>query len=128
MEGTRLMWPNWVGIVAGDLARQHRFYRDVLGLPELSVGEGWVQFDMGFPNTLELLQRSERPEYDHPRYQVGFAVDDVRSAREELIGRGVVPITEIDGGSEAQGLWCYFRDVEGNVFEVSQRLGEGWDA
>jgi catechol-2,3-dioxygenase len=128
METARLGWPNWIGVVADDLVGQRRFYRDVLGLNEAGSGDGWVHFDMGFPNLFELLQRSEEPEYDRRRYQIGFAVDDIGSARHELIRRRASPITEIDGGPESQGYWSYFRDPEGNVFEISQRLGATWDA
>jgi hypothetical protein len=32
--------------------------------------------------------------------------------------RNVLGIAEVDGA----GYWCYFRDPEGNVFELSQRL------
>jgi catechol 2,3-dioxygenase-like lactoylglutathione lyase family enzyme len=126
VAGMGLQWPNWIGVVADDLAAQRRFYRDVLGLPEFGAGDGWVHFDMGFPNLLELLQRSEDPEYDTRRYQVGYTVSDIRSARERLIGNGLTPITEIDGGPEANGYWCYFRDPEDNVFEISQRVGDAW--
>jgi catechol 2,3-dioxygenase-like lactoylglutathione lyase family enzyme len=127
MKGSGIEWPNWIGIVGNDLSTQRRFYRDVLGLKELGSGDGWVHFDMGYPNVLELLQRSVEPQYDRPRYQVGYAVGDIRSTRQNLIRRGATPVTEIEGGPEAQGFWCYFRDPEGNIFEISQRLGEGWN-
>jgi predicted enzyme related to lactoylglutathione lyase len=81
---------------------------------------------LGFPNVLELLQRSETPAYERPRYQGGFATSDIATARAALLSRGAEPVTEIDGGPEAQGYWCYFRDPEGNVFELSQRLGDRW--
>jgi catechol-2,3-dioxygenase len=121
-----LRWPNWIGVVAEDLERQRRFYRDVLGFSEIAAGDGWVHFDLGFPNALELLQRNDEPQYDRARYQVGFAVDDIHSMRDALVARGVETVTEIEGGPEAQAYWCYFRDAEGNVFELSQRLGEDW--
>jgi predicted enzyme related to lactoylglutathione lyase len=119
-------WPNWIGVVAEDFDAQRGFYRDVLGLRELDAGDDWVQFDMGFPNLLELVRQSDEPQYDRPRYQVGFAVDDIEVARRRLIERGVEAITEVDGGPESGGYWCYFRDPEGNVFELSQRLGNRW--
>ena len=127
METRAVRWPNWIGIVVDDLEAQRRFYGETLGLLELGSGEGWVHFDMGFPNILELLERSEEPEYDRVRYQVGFAVDDIVAVRKGLIRRGATPITEIDGGPDSQGRWAYFRDPEGNVFEISERLGTGWD-
>jgi catechol 2,3-dioxygenase-like lactoylglutathione lyase family enzyme len=128
MSAPELKWPNWIGVVVEDLEAQRRFYRDVMGLRELGAGDGWVHFDMGFPNILELVQRTNEPEYDRVRYQAGFAVDDIHSAREHLIARGVEAITEIDGGPESQGYWAYFRDPEGNVFEISQRLGNAWES
>ena len=128
MAASDVKWPNWLGVIVEDLEVQRRFYRDALGLSELSAGDGWVHFDMGFPNVFELLQRSDEPEYDRPRFQPGFAVDDIHSVRGRLIAQGVEPLTEIDGGPESQGYWCYFRDAEGNVFEISQRLGQGWES
>jgi catechol 2,3-dioxygenase-like lactoylglutathione lyase family enzyme len=116
----RLEWPSWIGVVVDDLAAQRRFYRDVLGFAELDGGPDWVHFDMGGSRLLELVRRSDRPEYDRPRYQVGYTVSDIESARRELIARGVEPISEIEGGGDR---WCYFRDPEGNVFELKERSG-----
>ncbi|MDP9342420.1 MAG: VOC family protein [Actinomycetota bacterium] len=126
MAALELRWPNWIGVVAEDLEAQRRFYRDILGLRELDAGDGWVQFDMGWPNMLEVLQRSDEPHYDRPRFQTGFAVDDIHAARQEMIARGATPLTDIDGGPDSGGYWCYFADPEGNVFEISQRVGESW--
>jgi predicted enzyme related to lactoylglutathione lyase len=126
MSGAELKWPNWIGVVVEDLRAQRLFYRSTLGFTELGAGEDWVHFDMGFPNVLELLQTSDAPQYDRPRFQPGFAVHDIRAARLRLVAEGVEALTDIAGGPEAQGYWCYFRDPEGNVFELSERLGDGW--
>jgi len=127
MRDRQLRWPNWIGLVVWDLEGQRRFYRDVLGFPELAANEDWVQFDMGWPNLLELLRVGADPQYDRPRYQPGFAVDDIETARDALLSRGAEAVTGVEGGVEAGGFWCYFRDPEGNVFEISQRLGRGGD-
>lgn len=116
-----LGWPCWVGVVAEDLAAQRRFYRDVLGLRELAVGPGWVQFDFGETGLLEVIQRSGDPQYDQARYQVGYAVDDIESARDELVSRGVQQVTEIKEDAAVDGRWCYFRDAEDNIFEIKER-------
>jgi predicted enzyme related to lactoylglutathione lyase len=121
-----LKWPNWLGVVVDDMAVARRVYADVLGLKEFDAGQDWVQFDLGFPNILELLARSGAPEYNHTRFQPGFAVVDIEAARDRLVGVGAEAITDIRGGPPSQGYWSYFRDPEGNVFEVSQRLGERW--
>lgn len=114
-------WPCWVGVVAEDLDTQRRFYRDVLELAELAAGPGWVQFDFGDAGVFELIQRSAEPQYDQARYQVGYAVADIESARGELISRGVQQVSEIEGDTQSGGRWCYFRDAEGNIFEIKER-------
>jgi catechol 2,3-dioxygenase-like lactoylglutathione lyase family enzyme len=119
-----LGWPSWIGVVLEDLEAGRRFYRDVLGMAEVDAGEGWVQFDGGGGMTFELLALDPAtPAYDGRRYQVGFTVSDIQRAREELVRRGVEPVGEIEGGPEAGSYWSYFRDLEGNVFEITQRLG-----
>jgi predicted enzyme related to lactoylglutathione lyase len=117
--GPRLGWPTWIGVVADDLEGQRRFWGELLGVPEIGAGPDYVEFDAGDGRTLEVLKRSESPEYDRPRFQVGFVVEDIDSARAELIRRGVEPITEIVRGDVSA--WAYFRDPEGNVFEITRR-------
>lgn len=120
MEESRLLgWPTWIGIVVEDLGRQRRFWGDLLGLPEDHSGPDYVSFEVGPGRSFELIERSSEPQYDRLRFQVGFHVDDIERAREELIRRGVEPITEIFANSDAP--WAYFRDPEGNVFAIKQR-------
>ncbi|MGD0587900.1 MAG: VOC family protein [Thermoplasmata archaeon] len=120
----KLEWPCWIGVVAEDLAAQRRFYRDVLGFTEVNSGPDWVHFDLGQGNLLELVQRNEDSQYDRVRYQVGYAVQDILAARDELVARGVEPVTGVEGDAEAGGRWCYFRDPEGNVFEIKECIPE----
>jgi catechol 2,3-dioxygenase-like lactoylglutathione lyase family enzyme len=108
-------------VVCEDFENQRRFYRDVLGMTEIDGEEGWVWFQVG-DNLFELISRSGAAEYDRPRYQVGFAVEDIHQARDELIERGVEALTEVRGGPESLQYWAYFKDQEGNVFSIIQRL------
>jgi catechol 2,3-dioxygenase-like lactoylglutathione lyase family enzyme len=117
-----LRWPVWIGIVCDDLESQRRFYRDVLGLKELKSGEDFVWFDFD-RNLLELLAKSPRPQYDCRRVSFAFEVDDINAARAEFIDRGVEAVTEIEGGPQSLQYWAYFKDAEGNLFELVQRLG-----
>lgn len=116
-----LGWPSWIGVVAEDLEVQRRFYRDVLGFAELASGPGWAHFDFGNGNLFEIIQRSDRPEYDGVRCQVGYTVDDIEASRIRLIELGVRIVSEIKGDAKIDGRWCYFRDPEGNVFELKER-------
>jgi len=118
-KGRLLGWPTWIGVVVEDLDGQGRFWSELLGVSESERGSDYIQFDLPGGRTFELLRRSSDPEYDRPRFQVGFAVDDIQRARDELIARGVEPIAEIVEGDDSS--WAYFRDPEGNVFEITQR-------
>lgn len=111
-------WPIWIGIVCEDLESQRRFYRDVLGLTEREVGVGWIHFDLD-GKLLELFAKSDRPEYARPGVTVGFAVDDIRAARATLMERGAIPVGPIEG--DANDSWAYFKDGEGNLFEITQK-------
>jgi len=116
-----LRWPTWIGVVAADLERRRRFYRDTLGFRETGGSEGWVHFEVPGGGLFELIQRDPSPEYGATRYQVGFTVEDIRAARAEFVRRGVTPLSEIEGEeSGSSNLWCYFRDPEGNVFEITE--------
>jgi glyoxalase superfamily protein len=66
------------------------------------------------------LRSSRDPQYDGRRYQVGYTVDDLEQARASLVDAGVEQITGIEGDDDTDNLWCYFRDPEGNVFEITQ--------
>lgn len=116
-----LRWPVWLGVVCEDLQTQRRFYRDVLGLAELQSGEHWVWFDLD-GNLLELLAKRPLPQYDQRRVSFAFDVENIQSARTELLARGVEPVTGIEGGPESRQYWAYFKDAEGNLFELVQRL------
>jgi predicted enzyme related to lactoylglutathione lyase len=68
----------------------------------------------------ELIERSDDPQYDRRRFQVGFQVSDIVRTYAELVARGVAPVTQIFEDEEP---WAYFRDPEGNVFAIKQLAG-----
>jgi len=114
----RLGWPIWIGVVCDDLEAQRHFYRDVLGLEErnVSVVSSWFLLD---GKLLELLAKSDLAQYRQRGVAFGFAVDDVRAARSTLLERGVEPVGEVE--SDGHDHWAYFRDAEGNLFELAER-------
>jgi catechol 2,3-dioxygenase-like lactoylglutathione lyase family enzyme len=118
-DGGLLGWPTWVGIVVEDLETQRRFWGQLLGVPEDHSGPDFVDFELGDGRSLELIKRSDEPQYDGVRFQVGFEVENIERARDELIERSVEAIGPIYPDETAP--WAYFRDPEGNVFEIKQR-------
>jgi extradiol dioxygenase family protein len=121
VNAVSLRWPIWLGVVCENLEQQRCFYRDVLGLTESRSGQGWVSFDFD-GRVLELLAKSELPQYDRRRVSFAFEVDHIHVARAELQQRGIEPVSGVEGGAEAQQYWAYFRDSEGNLFEIVQRI------
>jgi predicted enzyme related to lactoylglutathione lyase len=116
-----LRWPTWIGVVVDDLEGQGRFWGELLGVAQAARGPDFIQFDLPGGRTFEVLLRTDEPQYDRRRFQVGFAVDDIEAVRELLIRRGIEPITETVEGDASS--WAYFRDPEGNVFEITERPG-----
>lgn len=79
----------------------------------------WFEFG---DKLFELLAKTDKPQYDRRGVSFGFEVDDIRATRADLISRGVEPLTEIEGGPDVRQYWAYFKDAEGSLFEVVQRL------
>jgi catechol 2,3-dioxygenase-like lactoylglutathione lyase family enzyme len=122
-SATRPGWPDWLGLVVDDLDAARRFFADVLGLEPVATGDEWVQFDMGEGRIFELLRRDAgRAQYERTRFQPGFPVEDMDAARDRLLGLGAEQLTEVVGGLDHGGLWCYFRDPQGHVFELTQPI------
>lgn len=119
MRDALVEWPVWIGVVVEDMEKQRRFYADLLGLNEVDVGPDWASFDLGGTRKLELIKRSSDPQYDRTRFQVGFAVGNIDAARAALVARGVEAISPVDRGNDGSR-WSYFKDAEGNVFEIKQ--------
>jgi catechol 2,3-dioxygenase-like lactoylglutathione lyase family enzyme len=121
MNGSGLLgWPTWIGVVVDDLETHRRFWSDVLGVEEHHSGEDFVSFRMEDGRWFELIERSDDPQYDRRRFQVGFQVSDIVRTYAELVARGVAPVTQIFEDEEP---WAYFRDPEGNVFAIKQLAG-----
>jgi catechol-2,3-dioxygenase len=108
-----------MGVVGDDMQRLAAFY-EALGMPRTDAGDDWIQLDLD-GRTFEILERSALPQYDARRFQVGFDVPDIEAARALVIAAGAEPISDIQGSDDSPNRWCYFRDPEGNVFEITQR-------
>jgi catechol-2,3-dioxygenase len=113
-------WPTWLGVVVDDLEGMTVFYRDTMGFRPTDRGDDWVQFDVDGHLFEVIVRFPTLSQYNARRYQVGYTVDDIVAVRDGLIAAGVETITEIEGGDDTDNLWCYFRDPEGNVFEITQ--------
>lgn len=110
-----------VRVFTRDLDAARRFYREVLGLPELSSTSTWAVYQAG---PVQLIAETDQPD-DGEEPAAGrftgfsFAVDDAAHVCEVLAGHGVVVV----GPPETQpwgGTLAHVADPDGNVLTLVQ--------
>ena len=108
-----------VSVLITDLAKARRFYRDVLGLPEIAKPKPFdfvaLWFDLGNGQTLHLLQKPQ-PDTRSPRH-FALRVPDARAARVHFREHGIDiqetgPIPHCDR--------FFVNDPDGNRIELIQ--------
>jgi methylmalonyl-CoA/ethylmalonyl-CoA epimerase len=121
IEITRL---GQVAINAKDVERAAGFYQDVLGLKLLfKAPPGLAFFDCG--GVRLMLDRAEKPEFDHPSSVLYFAVPDIQGAYEKMLESGVhfEDKPHLIAKMPAHDLWMtFFRDSEGNLLALMSEV------
>jgi len=105
-----------VAINVKDVQRATAFYRDVLGLRFLFAAGQLAFFDCG--GVRLMLDKPEKPEFDHASSILYFNVPDIHVAHRRLIDSGaeIVEAPRIIAPMPDHDLWMsFFRDTEGNV-------------
>jgi catechol 2,3-dioxygenase-like lactoylglutathione lyase family enzyme len=122
---------------AQDLERARRFYAEKLGLEPVDERPGGLLYRVAGAE-FALFASAGGPSGQHT--QMGFEVDDIEAAVQTLRARGVeleevdVPgLRTVGGIAEVQGNYpskggvgeraAWFRDSEGNLLGIGQRLG-----
>jgi len=111
---------DFVSVPVTDVERATAFYRDTLGLEQVSEG-GWPEFQLGENVSLYLIDPTnigstfQGPHTTH----IALRVPDVAEARQELEGRGV----EFDGETLDTGVchMAFFNDPDGNQLMLHRR-------
>jgi catechol 2,3-dioxygenase-like lactoylglutathione lyase family enzyme len=100
----------WMGVRTGDSAGLARFYSEVLGLEGRHTEDDFWVFDLKDGRQIEVFGEGFAGK-DHLTTGpvVGFLVDDLKEATEELRRHGV----ELLG--DAGPTWQHFRGPDGNV-------------
>jgi methylmalonyl-CoA/ethylmalonyl-CoA epimerase len=122
-EGTTLSRIGQIAINAQDVDRATAFYRDVLGLTHLFRAGQLSFFDCG--GIRLMLDKAEKPEFDHPSSILYFQVEDIRAAHKRLKDAGAK--FEDDPHVIAQmpkyDLWMtFFRDSENNLLALMSEV------
>ena len=108
-----------IAIVVHDVDRAVEFYRDTLGIKFLFRAGNLAFFDAG--GVRLMLDRPEKPEFDHPPSILYFNVPDIRDAHAQLKSRGVKFEDEphmIARLADREVWMCFFRDCENNLMAI----------
>lgn len=109
-----------IAVNVKDVERAAAFYQDVLGLKLLfKAPPGLAFFDCG--GVRLMLDRAEKPEFDHLSSILYFSVPDIQAAFGKLKDCGVRFEDEphVIARMPAHDLWMtFFRDPEGNLMAL----------
>jgi predicted enzyme related to lactoylglutathione lyase len=122
-ENTPLARIAQIAINAHDVDRATAFYRDVLGLPHLFRAGQLSFFDCG--GVRLMLDKPEKPEFDHPSSILYFQVGDIRAAHQRLKHAGAKFEDEphVIAQMPSYDLWMsFFRDSEGNLLALMSEV------
>ena len=111
---------DFVSVPVTDMERSKSFYRDTLGLDQISE-QGFPEFQLGENVSLYLLNmESIGSTFSAPHTaSIALRVADVEEARKELEAKGVV--FEGDTFDTSVCHMAHFRDPDGNVFMLHRR-------
>lgn len=112
-----------VAINAHDVDRAVSFYRDNLGLPLLFTTGNLAFFDCG--GVRLMLDRAEKPEFDHPSSVLYFVVPDIERAHSQLKAKGVrfEDAPHVIARMPNHDLWMtFFRDSEENLLALMSEV------
>lgn len=111
---------DFVSVPVTDVERATEFYRDTLGLQQVSEA-GWPEFQLGENVSLYLIDPTNiGQEFTAPHTaHIALRVPDVGETRKELEGRGV----EFDGDVLDTGVchMAFFKDPDGNQLMLHRR-------
>jgi predicted enzyme related to lactoylglutathione lyase len=112
-----------IAINAHDVDRATAFYRDVLGLTHLFRAGQLSFFDCG--GVRLMLDKAEKPEFDHPSSILYFQVADIQAAFQRLKSADTKFEDEphVITRMPKYDLWMtFFRDSEGNLLALMSEV------
>jgi methylmalonyl-CoA/ethylmalonyl-CoA epimerase len=113
-----------VAVNAKDVDRAAAFYEETLGLKLLfKAPPGLAFFDCG--GVRLMLDRTDKPEFDHPGSILYFVVPDIQAAHGKLKDVGVHFEDEphLIAKMPTHDLWMtFFRDSEGNLLALMSEV------
>jgi predicted enzyme related to lactoylglutathione lyase len=122
-QSTALSRIGQIAINAYDVDRATAFYRDVLGLQHLFRAGQLSFFDCG--GVRLMLDKPEKPEFDHPSSILYFKVADIQATYErlKLAGTQFEDTPHLLARMPDHDLWMtFFKDTEGNLLALMSEV------
>jgi methylmalonyl-CoA/ethylmalonyl-CoA epimerase len=122
-ENTKLARIGQIAINAHDVDRATAFYRDALGLTHLFRAGQLSFFDCG--GVRLMLDKAEKPEFDHPSSILYFQVGDIQATYKRLSEGGAKfeDTPHVIAQMPKYDLWMtFFRDTEGNLLALMSEV------
>ena len=113
-----------IGLRTQNMAALEKFYTETLGFP---VTKRWddvqiIFIDIG-STTIDLIGRDDGPPPNSPKggiEHVALHVEEVDAAHAELVSKNVPIVAEPKNFKDVR--ICFFKDPDGNLFELVQAL------
>ena len=112
---------SWAGAKTDSFERQRQFAQRVLGLYVVHEAPDFVVFGLPNGDKFEIFgpRASNPPEqFSQNEVVIGFRVDDIDRAREELESAGIELLGPIQRDRLGGYAWQHFRAPDGKVYEL----------
>ena len=117
----KLQGISWVGVFAKDLEKLTSFYSEIVGLKLESYRDDCAIFRVGESDCFEIWDQGTavdtRKSASEQSMMIGFKVENLQEAVEEMMGKGLLPDGQIEDLNSVE--WVHFVDPEGNRFELT---------
>ncbi len=110
----------WLGLRTSKFEETVKFFNEILNLSIGKEVNGFALLRLPNGDKVEVFGgQDEEHSFFTSAPVVGFLVDDIRQAREEMEAAGVEFIGPIH--TSEHDSWSHFRGPEGNIFELTSR-------
>jgi catechol 2,3-dioxygenase-like lactoylglutathione lyase family enzyme len=111
---------SWLGVRTAHNQEMIDFFGNVLGLRQESKESGFVAFRLPNRDVVEVIPPDDSAHtFFTTAPVVGFLVDDVEAARNEMEAEGVEFFDEEVQRADDGNAWAHFRAPDGNVYEIT---------
>ena len=114
---------SWAGAPTETFASTLDFFENVLGLHLARRMEkiDFAMFRLPSGQVFEIFGPKSKEHNFMKTPAIAFAVEDIEEAREELEGKGIHFVTEIETTPSGKNAWTYFVGPDGFLYELWQK-------